>query len=209
MGRGGTDVAKEAADVILVDDNFATLLPAVEEGKGMFKSSLTFDIDRVDLVSFLRFAGIFVNIQNFLCFQLSTAVAALSLITLSTAFGLPNPLNPMQVRREPKSIPSYLFLHLRLIRFPQILFINVIMDGPPSQSLGVDPVDRDAMKRPPRPKNAPIITQRLMFRVIFSASMIILGVLFVLARELGDGSDLARDQTMVRAVFDSTSLRQC
>lgn len=34
MGRGGTDVAKEAADVILVDDNFATLLPAVEEGKG-------------------------------------------------------------------------------------------------------------------------------------------------------------------------------
>ena len=35
MGRGGTDVAKDAADVILVDDNFAaTLLPAVEEGKG-------------------------------------------------------------------------------------------------------------------------------------------------------------------------------
>ncbi|GAA6013353.1 hypothetical protein JCM11491_006364 [Sporobolomyces phaffii] len=155
MGRGGTDVAKEAADVILVDDNFATLLPAVEEGK-----------------------GIFVNIQNFLCFQLSTAVAALSLITLSTAFGLPNPLNPMQ-----------------------ILFINVIMDGPPSQSLGVDPVDRDAMKRPPRPKNAPIITRRLLFRVIFSASMIILGVLFVLARELGDGSDLARDQTMTFTSF--------
>ncbi|GAA6059372.1 hypothetical protein JCM10212_003270 [Sporobolomyces blumeae] len=155
MGRGGTDVAKEAADVILVDDNFATLLPAVEEGK-----------------------GIFVNIQNFLCFQLSTAVAALSLITLSTAFGLPNPLNPMQ-----------------------ILFINVIMDGPPSQSLGVDPVDRDAMKRPPRPKNAPIITRKLMLRVAFSASMIILGVLFVLARELGDGSDLARDQTMTFTSF--------
>ncbi|GAA5908101.1 Ca(2+)/Mn(2+)-transporting P-type ATPase PMR1 [Sporobolomyces salmoneus] len=155
MGRGGTDVAKEAADVILVDDNFATLLPAVEEGK-----------------------GIFVNIQNFLCFQLSTAVAALSLITLSTAFGLPNPLNPMQ-----------------------ILFINVIMDGPPSQSLGVDPVDRDAMKRPPRPKNAPIITRKLMYRVGFSASMIILGVLFVLARELGDGSDLARDQTMTFTSF--------
>lgn len=38
MGRGGTDVAKEAADVILVDDNFATLLPAVEEGKGAFQA---------------------------------------------------------------------------------------------------------------------------------------------------------------------------
>ncbi|GAA5898248.1 hypothetical protein JCM8208_000195 [Rhodotorula glutinis] len=155
MGRGGTDVAKEAADVILVDDNFATLLPAVEEGK-----------------------GIFVNIQNFLCFQLSTAVAALSLITLSTALGLPNPLNPMQ-----------------------ILFINVIMDGPPSQSLGVDPVDREAMKRPPRPKNAPILTSRLLYRVGFSASLIICGVLFVLARELGDGTDLHRDQTMTFTSF--------
>ncbi|BGO99168.1 Calcium-transporting ATPase 1 [Rhodotorula toruloides] len=155
MGKGGTDVAKEAADVILVDDNFTTLLPAVEEGK-----------------------GIFVNIQNFLCFQLSTAVAALSLITLSTALGLPNPLNAMQ-----------------------ILFINVIMDGPPSQSLGVDPVDREAMKRPPRPKSAPILTRRLMYRVGFSASIIILGVLFVLARELGDGTDLARDQTMTFTSF--------
>lgn len=33
MGKSGTDVAKEAADVILVDDNFSTILPAVEEGK--------------------------------------------------------------------------------------------------------------------------------------------------------------------------------
>lgn len=93
MGRGGTDVAKEAADVILVDDNFATLLPAVEEGKSKppLFSSLWSGAD-VWLP-----AGIFINIQNFLVFQLSTAVAALGLITLSTALGFPNPLNPMQV----------------------------------------------------------------------------------------------------------------
>ncbi|KAG9312287.1 E1-E2 ATPase-domain-containing protein [Chiua virens] len=64
MGKSGTDVAKEAADMILVDDNFSTILPAVEEGKSIFH-----------------------NIQNFLCFQLSTAAAALSLITLSTLLG--------------------------------------------------------------------------------------------------------------------------
>lgn len=43
MGRGGTDVAKEAADVILVDDNFATLLPAVEEGKSAFFRAFIID----------------------------------------------------------------------------------------------------------------------------------------------------------------------
>jgi len=36
MGKSGTDVAKEAADVILVDDNFSTILPAVEEGTSRF-----------------------------------------------------------------------------------------------------------------------------------------------------------------------------
>ena len=74
MGQLGTDVAKEAADMILTDDDFSTILGAIEEGK-----------------------GIFYNIQNFLTFQLSTSVAALSLVLLSTIFGLRNPLNAMQI----------------------------------------------------------------------------------------------------------------
>jgi Ca2+-transporting ATPase len=74
MGRLGTDVAKEAADMILTDDNFATILNAIEEGK-----------------------GIFYNIQNFLTFQLSTSAAALSLVLVSTFLGFKNPLNAMQI----------------------------------------------------------------------------------------------------------------
>lgn len=74
MGRLGTDVAKEAADMILTDDNFATILNAIEEGK-----------------------GIFYNIQNFLTFQLSTSAAALSLVLFSTFLGFQNPLNAMQI----------------------------------------------------------------------------------------------------------------
>lgn len=156
MGKGGTDVAKEAADMILVDDNFATILPAVEEGK-----------------------GIFYNIQNFLSFQLSTAVAALTLITLCTALGLKLPLNPMQ-----------------------ILFINILMDGPPSQSLGVDPVDPAIMKKPPRKRSDPIITKRLIMRILFSASLIVFGTIWIYVGELtGDGFADARDQTMTFTCF--------
>ncbi|CAH3149604.1 unnamed protein product [Porites evermanni] len=88
MGRAGTDVSKEAADMVLVNDDFSTILAAIEEGK-----------------------GIFYNIRNFVRFQLSTSIAAISLISISTFLKLPNPLNAMQ-----------------------ILWINIIMDGPPAQS---------------------------------------------------------------------------
>lgn len=103
MGKSGTDVAKEAADMILVDDNFSTILPAVEEGM-----SSVFLAKRCTNHTLIYCTGksIFHNIQNFLAFQLSTAAAALTLITLSTMLGLDNPLNPMQ-----------------------ILFINILMDG--------------------------------------------------------------------------------
>ena len=101
MGKSGTDVAKEAADVILVDDNFTTILPAVEEG-----TSTLLRRSRGRYSTLSSGKSIFHNIQNFLSFQLSTACAALTLITLSTFFGLSNPLNAMQ-----------------------ILFINILMDG--------------------------------------------------------------------------------
>jgi Ca2+-transporting ATPase len=74
MGLQGTDVAKEAADMILTDDDFSTILHAIEEGKGIFN-----------------------NIQNFLTFQLSTSAAALSLVLLCTCLGYRNPLNAMQI----------------------------------------------------------------------------------------------------------------
>ncbi len=74
MGRHGTDVAKEASDMILTDDDFSTILHAIEEGKGIFN-----------------------NIQNFLTFQLSTSAASLSLVLLCTCFGYKSPLNAMQI----------------------------------------------------------------------------------------------------------------
>jgi len=85
--------------------------------------------------------------------------------------------------------------------------------GPPSQSLGVDPVDPAVMRRPPRKKDAPIITRRLLWRVLFSASIIVIGTLFVYVFALEDSSMTSREQTMVCELlsgillFDSYDIR--
>ncbi|CAK8684674.1 unnamed protein product [Clavelina lepadiformis] len=155
MGKAGTDVCKEAADMILVDDNLSTIMAAIEEGK-----------------------GIFYNIRNFVSFQLSTSIAALTLIALSTLFKLPNPLNAMQ-----------------------ILWINIIMDGPPAQSLGVEPVDKDVICQPPRRVKDPIVTKSLICRVLLSAAVIVAGTLYIFWREMRDNIITPRDTTMTFTCF--------
>lgn len=60
------------------------------------------------------------------------------------------------------------------------------MDGPPAQSLGVEPVDPSIMNRPPRPKTARVLTRPLIQRVLTSASMIMLGTLAIYVYEMGD-----------------------
>ena len=74
MGITGTDVAKDTADMILVDDNFATIVNAVEEGR-----------------------IIFANIRKFVSFLLSCNIAEVLIIFLSILFGLPAPLTPIQL----------------------------------------------------------------------------------------------------------------
>jgi len=155
MGKSGTDVCKEAADMILLDDDFFTIRAAIEEGK-----------------------GIFYNIRNFVRFQLSTSIAALSLIALATIFELPNPLNAMQ-----------------------ILWINIIMDGPPAQSLGVEPVDKDVLKQPPRNVKEPMITRTLIVNIVFSALIIISGTMWVFLHEMSDNLVTPRDTTMTFTCF--------
>ncbi|XP_026733483.1 calcium-transporting ATPase type 2C member 1 isoform X2 [Trichoplusia ni] len=155
MGRNGTDVCKEAADMILVDDDFATIIAAIEEGK-----------------------CIFYNIRNFVRFQLSTSIAALSLIALATLMGIPNPLNAMQ-----------------------ILWINIIMDGPPAQSLGVEPVDHSVLSRRPRDTSRRIISRALLLNVLLAAAIIIAGTLWVFNREMSDNRITPRDTTMTFTCF--------
>nr|XP_055162856.1 calcium-transporting ATPase type 2C member 2 [Nyctereutes procyonoides] len=156
MGQTGTDVSKEAANMILVDDDFSAIMNAVEEGKGIFH-----------------------NIKNFVRFQLSTSISALSLITLSTVCNLPSPLNAMQ-----------------------ILWINIIMDGPPAQSLGVEPVDKDTLQQPPRNIRDTILSRSLILKILLSAAVIISGTLFIFWKEIpADKASTPRTTTMTFTCF--------
>ena len=58
------------------------------------------------------------------------------------------------------------------------------MDGPPAQSLGVEPVDRDVMNKPPRNLKNPMITRALILNVLLSASLIVTGTMWVFWREV-------------------------
>ncbi|KAJ8981398.1 hypothetical protein NQ317_002592 [Molorchus minor] len=91
---------------------------------------------------------------------------------------IPNPLNAMQ-----------------------ILWINIIMDGPPAQSLGVEPVEEDVVKQKPRDTKQPMITKRLILNVLLSALFIIAGTLWVFQKEMSSEGITARDTTMTFTCF--------
>jgi len=74
MGITGTDVAKSASDMVLTDDNFCSIVDAVEEGR-----------------------TIYLNISKFVFYLLSTNTAEVMLILLAVIIGLPSPLTPLQI----------------------------------------------------------------------------------------------------------------
>ena len=94
-------------------------------------------------------------INNFFYIPIDIS-AALMLISICTLLKMPNPLNPMQ-----------------------ILWINVIMDGPPARSLGLEPADPGVLKKPPRSTKEQILTRSLLTNIVLSAFVIIIGTMWV------------------------------
>jgi len=134
MGIAGTEVAKEAATMVLTDDNFATIVSAVHRGRVLYD-----------------------NIVKFVRFQLSTTTGAILTVFFAPLLGLPEPFTPLQ-----------------------ILWIAVIMDGPPAISLAFDAARPGLMEEPPRPRNAPLLSLARIARILGFGITMMVGTLAVL-----------------------------
>ena len=138
MGSG-TDVTKESADMIIQDDNFATIVSSIREGRTIFD-----------------------NIKRFLKFQLSTNIGAILTITIGSLLPIPTPFTPIQ-----------------------LLWINIIMDGPPAQSLGLEGPEKDIMRRPP--EKGELINRKTMLKITISGIVMAIGTLGLFIYELNNG----------------------
>jgi Ca2+-transporting ATPase len=69
----------------------------------------------------------------------------------------------------------------------QILWVNLVTDGPPALALGLDPPDPDVMRRQPRPRGSPVITPTMWSGIVFVGLVMAVGCLYVLDASLPGG----------------------
>ena len=132
MGQRGSDVSREVADLVLLDDNFATIAAAVEEGR-----------------------GIYANILKFIRFLFSTNVALVLLI----AFGVAG-----AALFDMRNDAGHLLVPLIAV---QLLWINIIADGPPALALGVDR-NPGMMSQRPRLPSSPLLSSVDVHFILFA-----------------------------------------
>jgi Ca2+-transporting ATPase len=128
MGVTGTDVSKEAADMVLTDDNFATIVAAVEQGRVIYD-----------------------NIRKFIKYLLTSNSGEILVMLLGPFLGLGLPLLPLQ-----------------------ILWINLVTDGPPALALSAEPAEPGTMRRPPRPPGESVFAGRLGRHVLWVGALMAL-----------------------------------
>lgn len=132
MGISGTEVSKEASDIVLLDDSFSTIVKAVEWGRNIYE-----------------------NFKRFISFQLTVNLSSVIVVLMSILMGLKAPFTALQ-----------------------LLWINIIMDGPPALTLGLEPNYSDLMSRPPVSRDESIVTRSMMVRIAITG--VYMSVVFLL-----------------------------
>jgi len=123
MGIAGTEVSKNAADIILTDDSFSTIVKGIKWGRGIYE-----------------------NFQRFIQFQLTVNIVAFLIAIMSVIFDFEMPFTTIQ-----------------------LLWVNIIMDGPPALSLGLETVRETVLKKKPTNRNSSIITKGMITSILLNA----------------------------------------
>lgn len=126
MGISGTEVSKEASDIVLLDDSFATIVKAVQWGRGIYE-----------------------NFQRFIQFQLTVNLSSVIVVLVSILSGFAAPFTALQ-----------------------LLWINIIMDGPPALTLGLEPIRGNLMEKRPTRRDASIVSGDMLSRIVVNGVFI-------------------------------------
>ena len=149
----GTDVAKEASDMILQNNDFTTIVKAIQGGRKIYD-----------------------NIKRFVKYQVSTNVGAILTIVGTSLLNLPLPFNPAQ-----------------------LLWLNIVMDGPPAQMLGIEGAERDIMERPP--EKGDILTKNTMLQILILGIVMAIGTICVFTYEISTGVSTTKAMTVAFTLF--------
>ena len=149
----GCDVAKESADMILQDNDFSTIVKAIEEGRKIYD-----------------------NIKRFVKYQVSTNVGAILTIIGTSLLNLPLPFNPAQ-----------------------LLWLNIVMDGPPAQTLGMEGGERDIMQRPP--ETGDILTKNTLLQIFLLGLVMAIGTIIVFSWQIYNGEPAKKAMTVAFTLF--------
>lgn len=150
MGMKGSEAAKEAADLVLADDNFASIAAAVREGRTVYD-----------------------NLKKVITWTLPTNAGESMVIVLALLLGLALPITAVQ-----------------------ILWINLITAITLGLALAFEPTETGTMARPPRARNAPILSGELIWHVVLVATLFLAAVFGVFTYAINKGYPLALSQTM-------------
>ena len=152
MGLKGSEAAKEAAVLVLADDNFASIVAAVREGRTVFD-----------------------NLRKVISFELPTSAGEAMVVVLALLLSLSLPITPVQ-----------------------ILWINLITGITLGIALAFEPTELGTMTRPPRQRNAPILSGELLWHVVLVALLFLAAVfgIFTYATDMGYPLPLAQTMAM-------------
>jgi len=150
MGLKGSEAAKEAADLVLADDNFASIAAAVREGRTVYD-----------------------NLKKVISWTLPTNAGESMVVVLALLAGLALPVTAVQ-----------------------ILWINLITGITLGLALAFEPTESGTMARPPRARNAPILSGELVWHVVLVATLFLAAVFGMFTYALDRGYSLPLAQTI-------------